>query len=66
MLVGNGEGEAFHDGEEVFPDEAFEGDVLVVEEVTGVKGEPDGHAVELPPVAAEAGHVHFLRTEKLS
>ena len=36
----------------------------VVEEVTGVKGEPDGHAVELPPVAAEAGHVHFLRTEK--
>ena len=29
MLFGDGHGEAFHDGEEVLPDEPFQSDVLV-------------------------------------
>ena len=60
LFFGDGEAEPFHDGEEIDPDEAFEGEVLVVKKVAGVKGGADGDALEFHPCSAEARDGIFL------
>ena len=64
LFFGNRKAEAFHDGEEVVPDETLEGQVLIVEEVAGVKGGANGNAIQLHPRSAKARDSIFLGTEE--
>ena len=54
MFFGDGEAEAFHGGKEIFPDQPFQRDVLVVQEVTRVKGQANGDAIQFPPTSPQA------------
>ena len=64
LFFGDGEAEPLHHGEEINPDEPFQGEVLIMEEIAGVKGGANGNAVQLHPSSALAGNSIFLRPEK--
>lgn len=53
MFFGDGEAEFFHDGEHVFPEEAFcVAGGTALKEVAGVVGDADGSAAEVVPFSA--------------
>ena len=64
LFFGDRKGEPLHGGEEILPDLAFLGEVLVAEEIAGMKGGADGNPVEFQPAAAQTGDGGLLRAKE--